>query len=560
MYSILYVMQNTEELNNWLSQYQVADDLAGTEQKCMICGCEFTVRKSGFPPRYGICKKCKCSFTSKNRVVTEEQKVLQKEKSLQAWNSKSEEERKNIIKKRRNSLKQTCSNRTKEEKEKIGKHISEVQQNFSKEKKTEISEKKRVAQINYWSDLDDSSREYLRKKNKESHLTENYLNRRLEIQKSRTKEYWKEIRSKSHHSYFYEGLDFDSSWELAVWIYAKDHSLDIEREPIMFEYEVNGKVKKYFPDFKLNEDLIEVKGDHFFKNGKMICPFDESLNDIYEAKHQCGLKNKVKFWTSKEMQDILKYVEDKYTKDYLELFKKDLSFPYPELSNRSNDFNIIRYFHKSLYKASRKGKLSPLQAWQDKDLIKKAALNRLKYVGRCTPKDVLQGFNVAKIAPKVSVFKPSLAEQLIKKYLDNYSTIFDPFSGFSGRLIGAANCRKAYTGQDINEEHVKESNEIIKYKNYSNVQVSVQNILTDSEKEYECLFTCPPYGGKEHWNENNDEVEKTCDEWIDICLQKYKCKHYIFVVDKTEKYKDRITEVLENKSHLGISKEYVIFL
>ena len=560
MYSILYVMQNTEELNNWLSQYQVADDLAGTEQKCMICGCEFTVRKSGFPPRYGICKKCKCSFTSKNRVVTEEQKALQKEKSLQAWNSKSEEERKNIIKKRRNSLKQTCSNRTKEEKEKIGKHISEVQQNFSKEKKTEISEKKRVAQINYWSDLDDSSREYLRKKNKESHLTENYLNRRLEIQKSRTKEYWKEIRSKSHHSYFYEGLDFDSSWELAVWIYAKDHSLDIEREPIMFEYEVNGKVKKYFPDFKLNEDLIEVKGDHFFKNGKMICPFDESLNDIYEAKHQCGLKNKVKFWTSKEMQNILKYVEDKYTKDYLELFKKDLSFPYPELSNQSNDFNIIRYFHKSLYKASRKGKLSPLQAWQDKDLIKKAALNRLKYVGRCTPKDVLQGFNVAKIAPKVSVFKPSLAEQLIKKYLDNYSTIFDPFSGFSGRLIGAANCRKAYTGQDINEEHVKESNEIIKYKNYSNVQVSVQNILTDSEKEYECLFTCPPYGGKEHWNENNDEVEKTCDEWIDICLQKYKCKHYIFVVDKTEKYKDKITEVLENKSHLGISKEYVIFL
>lgn len=386
------------------------------------------------------------------------------------------------------------------------------------------------------------------------------MNRRLEIQKSRTKEYWKEIRSKSHHSYFYEGLDFDSSWELAVWIYAKDHSLGIEREPIMFEYEVNGKVKKYFPDFKLNEDLIEVKGDHFFKNGKMICPFDESLNDIYEAKHQCGLKNKVKFWTSKEMQDILKYVEDKYTKDYLELFKKDLSFPYPELSNQSNDFNIIRYFHKSLYKASRKGKLSPLQAWQDKDLIKKAALNRLKYVGRCTPKDVLQGFNVAKIAPKVSVFKPSLAEQLIKKYLDNYSTIFDPFSGFSGRLIGAANCRKAYTGQDINEEHVKESNEIIKYKNYSNVQVSVQNILTDSEKEYECLFTCPPYGGKEHWNENNDEVEKTCDEWIDICLQKYKCKHYVFVVDKTEKYKDRITEVLENKSHLGISKEYVIFL
>lgn len=248
-------MQNTEELNDWLSQYQIADDLAGTEQKCMICGNKFTVRKSGFPPRYGICKKCKCSFTSKNRIVTEEQKTLQKEKSLQTWNNKSEEEKKNIIEKRKVSLKQTCSNRTKEEKEKIGKHISEVQQSFSEEKKTEISEKKRVAQSRYWSNLDEKIRESLRTKNKESHLTESYLNRRLEIQKSRTKEYWRELRSKSHHDYLYEGLNFDSSWELAVWIYAKDHNLDIEREPVMLEYEVNGKVKKYFPDFRLNEDL-----------------------------------------------------------------------------------------------------------------------------------------------------------------------------------------------------------------------------------------------------------------------------------------------------------------
>lgn len=125
-------------------------------------------------------------------------------------------------------------------------------------------------------------------------------------------------------------------------------------------------------------------------------------------------------------------------------------------------------------------------------------------------------------------------------------------------MIGAISCGKAYTGQDINEEHVKESNEIIKFKNYSNAQVSVQNILTDSKKEYECLFTCPPYGGKEHWNENNDEIEKSCDEWIDVCLEKYKCKAYLFVVDQTEKYKDKIVEVLESKSHLGVSKEYVV--
>ena len=74
------------------------------------------------------------------------------------------------------------------------------------------------------------------------------------------------------------------------------------------------------------------------------------------------------------------------------------------------------------------------------------------------------------------------------------------------------------------------------------------------------LFTCPPYGGKEHWNKNNDEVEMSCDEWIDICLDKYKVNKYLFVVDKTEKYKNNIVETIENKSHFGTNYEYVILI
>jgi tRNA G10 N-methylase Trm11 len=144
--------------------------------------------------------------------------------------------------------------------------------------------------------------------------------------------------------------------------------------------------------------------------------------------------------------------------------------------------------------------------------------------------------------------------------LNEYSEIFDPFSGFSGRLIGAQNCNKKYIGQDINEMHVSESNEIIAYKNYTKAVVTLQDILTDTPHDYECLFTCPPYGGKEHWNGNNDEVEKTCDEWIDICLEKYKCKKYLFVVDKTEKYKDKIVETITNKSHFGTNEEMVILI
>lgn len=368
----------------------------------------------------------------------------------------------------------------------------------------------------------------------------------------------KNIRSKSSFKYYYQGINFDSAWELALWIYAKDHDESIIKEPASFQYEFEGKLHTYIPDFEYKGKLVEIKGNHFFKEGKMINPFDRSQDDKYNAKYKCGLANGVSFWKEEDMQFVWDYIEKTYTKDFIPLFKTGLPFPYPKL--KKGDFWVIKHFHKSLYEASRKGKFSAIQAWEDKDLILKSALNRLQYVGKCDPETILTGFNVAKIAPKVSVFKPEKAKYLIEKYLKEVQEIFDPFSGFSGRLIATCRLGKKYIGQDIHPKHVEESNEIVQYLQLQNCQVIQQDILTDIEQCHECLFTCPPYGGKEHWNENNDEVEKTCDEWIDLCLEKYKCKKYLFVVDKTEKYKDYIVESIENKSHFGTNNEYVIFI
>ena len=44
------------------------------------------------------------------------------------------------------------------------------------------------------------------------------------------------------------------------------------------------------------------------------------------------------------------------------------------------------------------------------------------------------------------------------------------------------------------------------------------------------------------------------------CLEKYKCEKYLFVVDKTEKYKNYIVEKLEKKSHFGNICEYVVLI
>lgn len=372
-----------------------------------------------------------------------------------------------------------------------------------------------------------------------------------------------EFAQKRYHTYLYDDIYFDSKPELAFWIWAKETGKDIIKCTDYFEYTYNDKVYKYFPDFKIGEEYFELKGDQFLtEDGRWCNPFDHSLDEKYETKHQCAIKNNVRILYSKDYQVALDYVDEKYTKNFLELFNLKLEFPYLNVDlKETTDLALIQHFHKSIYEASRKGRPSPIKAWQDKNIIKRVALNRLKYMHSCKPSDILQGFNVTKIAPKISVFKPSIARDLCNKYLSEYDQVFDPFSGFSGRLLGVTNCKKQYIGQDIHPKHVEESNEIIQYKKLQDLAVViVQDILTDEPKEFECLFTCPPYGGKEHWNENNDEIEKSCDEWIDICLEKYKCKRYLFVVDVVEKYKDYIVETLTNQSHFGTNHEYVVLI
>ena len=55
---------------------------------------------------------------------------------------------------------------------------------------------------------------------------------------------------------------------------------------------------------------------------------------------------------------------------------------------------------------------------------------------------ILQGFNICSIAPKINVFSAGRAKLIINKYLSEYDTIFDLFSGFSGRMLGTISLGK----------------------------------------------------------------------------------------------------------------------
>lgn len=321
-----------------------------------------------------------------------------------------------------------------------------------------------------------------------------------------------------------------------------------------YESDINGKsVNNYSDDYRSLlvpegvkfEIILEGKDSEKSSYQRLLqlkdMNYDEYLEDIFNWCRSIGFPYPV-------------YADKKLLKSYDSLCKSDIN----KFSNKARYGEmLIKHFHPSIYHANKRNKLSPFNAWNNDILLKECISNRIIYKGcDLDPSKILSGFSVTQIAPKVSIFNPYLAKYIISKYLNSFETIFDPFSGYSGRLLGAVSLNKHYIGQDINPTTVNESINLI---NYLDLLHLVNITCVDSSEVtgcYDCLFTCSPYGDKESWNQ--DIVNRSCDDWIDICLKNYQCSRYIFVVDQTEKYKHFIVEEISNKNHFSDNKEYII--
>ena len=203
---------------------------------------------------------------------------------------------------------------------------------------------------------------------------------------------------------------------------------------------------------------------------------------------------------------------------------------------------LILSFHQSIWTDHRDGELSPYETWRNDDMLKSMIRSHQIYHTFINKNKVSQCFN----SIRVQFMSGGRAKMIIAKYLMDYNEIFDPFSGYSGRMLGAISLDKHYIGQDTSAVRVNESNRLLqflhKYEIHFNATIS-QNDIHHSSGKYECLFTCTPSG----------------DEWIDLCLERFTCKRYAFIVDSTDKYKHYIDCSLQNKSYYA-NDQYIIII
>lgn len=123
-----------------------------------------------------------------------------------------------------------------------------------------------------------------------------------------------------YRRYKYENIYFDSSWELAFYIYSMDKGIDIYRcNSEHLSYFFNGKEYYYYPDFLVEGKYVEIKGGHLIdEQGNLISPYkvDELSLGKIKAKSDCIKLNNVKIISNDEIKPMLKYCEDKFSDRY----------------------------------------------------------------------------------------------------------------------------------------------------------------------------------------------------------------------------------------------------
>lgn len=128
--------------------------------------------------------------------------------------------------------------------------------------------------------------------------------------------------------YSYKNLIFDSSWELAYFIFLEDHNIPFIYKPDPLKYLDKNKKRRYYPDFLVNGRYVEIKANYLIDNkGNLINhPSDlHNSNKILEnlsAKQRCLRDNNVIILVKQELDNIIRYVKKNYGHAYLQAFRE----------------------------------------------------------------------------------------------------------------------------------------------------------------------------------------------------------------------------------------------
>lgn len=345
-----------------------------------------------------------------------------------------------------------------------------------------------------------------------------------------------EFQEKMWHKFKKNGITFDSSYEYAFYNFLKFMKKEFQYHPkVKFAYEFNGKTHYFFPDFLVDGQYYEVKGEHLYE-----CMLVENTKD--NAKLQCIIKNKINLITS---CDILAFINSVFNKNITQEIMVDacLAVKFPGTMKWPAKHPIWDCFVP--------GYIDPRTAWKDKTLIARAVKNMIKIINdslvagkyesfcyryiKAIINDnyfdkVLDRFTIAKIAPKVTALDENDLLKIINEAgLDMSSGVYCPMAGFGG-IVRAAKKYAEIHGLESNIEAYDINENFCKWYGWKRRDVLAQVIHTDKT-----VVVCPPFGKKyEHWKGTPDEMSDIdFKDWVKLIKEHIIAPNYIFIGPET---------------------------
>ena len=120
----------------------------------------------------------------------------------------------------------------------------------------------------------------------------------------------REIQKRCGKKIKFDNILFDSSWEIMYYIWLRDNNISFSYHTVMLKYiENDGKEHRFFPDFVVNDKLVELKNESLIAR-------------MSNAKMQCIKDNNVCLLSRNDLKEVFEYVNTRYGKDYIKNIRK----------------------------------------------------------------------------------------------------------------------------------------------------------------------------------------------------------------------------------------------
>jgi hypothetical protein len=192
------------------------------------------------------------------------------------------------------------------------------------------------------------------------------------------------------------------------------------------------------------------------------------------------------------------------------------------LVNSNTAYHVADTYHPHRFHVSAEKMKSPLQAYHDDKLFRRALTLQIEQNGTI-PDTYFGKLDIVSGTQACSNFRPGFACKLYKDYCHAGDTVLDTSTGFGGRLVGfmASGVAGKYIGIDPNKlTHDANQKMAIDLGFAGKVELynlPAEDVETEQFKERcDFAFTSPPYFAKEHYSEDDTQSwvrYKTGEEW-----------------------------------------------